>query len=162
MHIFLFVISLLAFFAGCSIFLAAKSAIHEIEAFLIFLISALLFTGAAIIEAILKSHTKANAPASGADLAVMNTAQKSSPPRERLSPAPEYLPPPIPHSGDARERVYYYSTGADTKGPCTDREVLQLLKTGSINYQTPVFKEGEAEWKRLAQFDEFFATAQRS
>jgi hypothetical protein len=52
MVILLFVLSLLALFVGIAILSMAKSAIHEIEAFLLFIIASLLFVGAAIIEAI--------------------------------------------------------------------------------------------------------------
>jgi hypothetical protein len=54
MTIFLFVGSVAAFAVGALIFAGSKSAIREIEAFLLFLISAVLFTGAAIIDAIKK------------------------------------------------------------------------------------------------------------
>lgn len=50
----LFIFSALAFFAGATIFAAAKSAIHEIEAFQLFIISAVLFAGALVVEAINK------------------------------------------------------------------------------------------------------------
>jgi hypothetical protein len=54
MSIVLLLFSVLAFLAGLLIFASAKSAIHEIEASQLFLISAVLFTGALIGEAIRK------------------------------------------------------------------------------------------------------------
>lgn len=45
-------LSVIAFLCGGAIFSAAKSAIHEIEAFLLFIISALFFVGAAIVRAL--------------------------------------------------------------------------------------------------------------
>jgi len=52
MRIFLFILCLLSFLAGSMIFAGAKSAIHEIEAFLLFLICAVFSVGAAIVDAI--------------------------------------------------------------------------------------------------------------
>lgn len=52
MVILLFLLSLLALVVGIAILSSAKSAIHEIEAFLLFIIASLLFVGAAIIETI--------------------------------------------------------------------------------------------------------------
>jgi len=53
----LFLLSLLAFVFGAGIFSMAKSAIHEIEGFLLFIISSILLVGAAIIEALKASST---------------------------------------------------------------------------------------------------------
>ncbi len=52
MKILLFLSSVLAFLAGLGILVASKSAIHEIEGFVLFIVSAVLFSGAVIVEAI--------------------------------------------------------------------------------------------------------------
>jgi cell shape-determining protein MreC len=52
MRIILFVLCVLSFLLGATLLSAATSAIHEIEAFIFFLISAVLLSGAAIVEAI--------------------------------------------------------------------------------------------------------------
>ncbi len=52
MRVFLFILCILSFLAGVMIFPVAKSAIYEIEAFLLFLIGAVFLVGAAIVEAI--------------------------------------------------------------------------------------------------------------
>ena len=52
MQFLLFVLAILAFLAGAAIFAGAKSAIHEIEAFLLFLISAIFISGASVVEAV--------------------------------------------------------------------------------------------------------------
>lgn len=52
MKVFLFIIAVLAFLSGLGIFGAAASAIHEIEAFMLFLIAAVLLSGAGVIEAV--------------------------------------------------------------------------------------------------------------
>ena len=48
----------MAALAGAGIFAAAKGAIHEIEAFILFLIAAVLFSAAAVIDAIITARRK--------------------------------------------------------------------------------------------------------
>lgn len=45
-------LAILAFLSGITVFAAAKSAIHEIEASILLVIAAVLFSGAAIVDAI--------------------------------------------------------------------------------------------------------------
>jgi cytochrome c oxidase assembly factor CtaG len=52
MKIFLFVLAILAFLSGFGILSSAKSAIHEIEAFVLYIVSAVFFSGAAIVGAV--------------------------------------------------------------------------------------------------------------
>lgn len=52
MRILLFILAILAFLAGASILATAKSAIHEIEAFVLFLIAAVFISGAGVVEAV--------------------------------------------------------------------------------------------------------------
>lgn len=52
MRVLLFILAILAFLAGGAILGGAKSAIHEIEAFILFLISAVFISGAGIVEAV--------------------------------------------------------------------------------------------------------------
>jgi hypothetical protein len=52
MKYLLYIFSVLAFFAGFSILSQAKGAIHETESFVLFLISAVFFSSAAIVGAI--------------------------------------------------------------------------------------------------------------
>jgi hypothetical protein len=52
MRIFLFILFILSLLAGAIILADAKSATHEIEAFLLFLIAAVFLVGAAIVDAI--------------------------------------------------------------------------------------------------------------
>lgn len=58
MRIFLFIFGVLAFLAGALILASAKSAVHEIEAFVLFLVSAVLVSGASIVEAVNRIHRK--------------------------------------------------------------------------------------------------------
>lgn len=52
MKIILMILAILSFLAGFGIFSSANSAIHEIEAFVLFIVSAVLFSGSAIVSAI--------------------------------------------------------------------------------------------------------------
>jgi hypothetical protein len=52
MRIFLFILCVLSFLAGVMVSAGVKSDIHEIEAFLLFLIGAVFLVGAAIVGAI--------------------------------------------------------------------------------------------------------------
>lgn len=52
MRFFLFLLSVLAFLAGVTILAQAKSAIHEIESGILFLIFAVFLSGAAIVDAV--------------------------------------------------------------------------------------------------------------
>jgi hypothetical protein len=58
MRYVLFALSILALLVGSGIFAVAESALHEIEGFLLFLISAILLAGAAIVEAIHSTRKK--------------------------------------------------------------------------------------------------------
>lgn len=53
MRVLLFVLAALAVLAGTGILSAANSAVHEIEAFILFLIGAVLLSGAGVIEILL-------------------------------------------------------------------------------------------------------------
>jgi len=61
MKFILFVLSVLAFLAGFIILVSAKSAIHEIEGFVLYIVSAVLFSGAAVVDAINQFAKKVDA-----------------------------------------------------------------------------------------------------
>jgi len=52
MRVLLFILGLVAFSYGASVIAIAQSAVHEIEAFILFLIGAVFVSGAAIVEAV--------------------------------------------------------------------------------------------------------------
>ncbi len=52
MKVVLFVLAILAFLSGFGILASAKSAIHEIEAFVLYIVSAVFFSGSAIVCAV--------------------------------------------------------------------------------------------------------------
>lgn len=64
MKFLLFSLSLLAVLAGLLHFVAAKTAIHEVSGYVLFLIAAVLMSGAGIIEAVhkLRDTVRESAP----------------------------------------------------------------------------------------------------
>jgi hypothetical protein len=52
MRVLLFLLAVVAFLAGVGILVSAQSAIHEIEAFVVFLIAAVFVSGSAVVEAV--------------------------------------------------------------------------------------------------------------
>jgi hypothetical protein len=52
MRVLLFIVGLAAFLYGASVPTVAQSAVHEIEAFILFLIGAVFISSAAIVEAV--------------------------------------------------------------------------------------------------------------
>ncbi|MDF3129462.1 hypothetical protein P0Y35_09680 [Kiritimatiellaeota bacterium B1221] len=58
MRVILLVLAALAFLGGIGIFSAAESAIHEIEAFMLFLIAAVLLSGAVVAEQVMLMRKK--------------------------------------------------------------------------------------------------------
>ncbi len=52
MRILLFILAIFALFAGATILVDAQGAIHEMEALILFLISAVFITGAGVVEAV--------------------------------------------------------------------------------------------------------------
>jgi len=53
MRFVLFILAVLALLAGIAILVGSKSSIHEIEGFIVLLISAVLLSGAAIVDEII-------------------------------------------------------------------------------------------------------------
>lgn len=58
MRFIIFLLSGISVFVGFLVLVTAKSAIHEIEAFILFLIAAVLLSGAAIMQALAKHIDK--------------------------------------------------------------------------------------------------------
>jgi len=58
MKYLLFISAILGFLAGIAILAGAKSAVHEIEGFILFLLSAVCMSGAGIIEAVNRLRTE--------------------------------------------------------------------------------------------------------
>jgi hypothetical protein len=94
MRIFLFILCLLAFLAGVGILAGAQSAIHEIEAFILFLISAVLLVGASVVEAINIARKRIESSMREAPSPLSTTRLDLSP--ASLPPAAPILAPSVP------------------------------------------------------------------
>ncbi len=68
MRILLFVFEILAFVAGLVVLASAKSAIHEIESFILFLIGAVFLSGAGVVEAVNSLRNDLTSPSAGTQM----------------------------------------------------------------------------------------------
>ena len=50
---------------------------------------------------------------------------------------------------------WYYAVGRETKGPCTIREIVDLLSEGLLTWQNKVCHESKQEWLSLTDVPEF-------
>jgi hypothetical protein len=65
MRVLLAILAVLSFLIGAALFVVSKSAVHEIEAFVVLLISAVFLVGAAIVEAVQNLRSDLAAARSG-------------------------------------------------------------------------------------------------
>jgi hypothetical protein len=137
MRIFLFVLALVALLAGASVLASAKSAVHEIEAFVLFLIAATFLTGSALVEALMQGFKSVGETNT---LLVKLSADIQA---ARDTPRSEAAAiPPIEAPG------YWVRIGTDTNGPFPAAKIRELHRRGAIDNDTPVVREGEKDWKR--------------
>ena len=54
----------------------------------------------------------------------------------------------------AEEHSWYYAAGADRKGPVTRAALADLVGGGALTEQTYVWRQGMANWSRLAEVEE--------
>lgn len=83
----LFLLSVLAFLAGFAIMVSAKSALHEIEAFVLFIVCAVFLIGSAIVD-VLKGIEKKIVSKSELEL-ISNQSKASSDNSEKSSSSPD-------------------------------------------------------------------------
>jgi hypothetical protein len=50
----------------------------------------------------------------------------------------------------SRNVMWHYHLGGQQRGPVSDAELANLLQTGQINRNTPVWREGMADWQPLS------------
>lgn len=148
MSIVLFVLCVLAFLAGAGILAAAQSAIHEIEAFLLFLISAVLLMGASVVDAIGAARRRIEGLLQGfngsrAEVPKSHTAV-SLPSAPVPSPA---LPPPAP-------RPYFFCTDGADSGPHSLEQMRLLRRSGNLKHETLVIRHGDTQWQPASMFPE--------
>lgn len=144
MPLVLFLLSNLAFFGGFVIFAASKSAIHEIEAFILFLISAVLLVGSTAVEAINLARKKIEA---------LNQT-----PAEGKKAAPATQPAPAPPQGVAPSppvsRPYFFSMDGKDSGPHALNEMRRFYQSGRLTDETLVIQQGSLEWQPASMYPE--------
>jgi hypothetical protein len=153
MSIFLFILCLLSFLAGLMIFAGAKSAIHEIEAFLLFLIGAVFLVGAAIVDYLkqmLKSQQKAEE-----HLRVLRSTHEEQTKREHVKSSP----PPLAARQVVADQTYHYIAEGEQIGPYTSRDIREFRDAGVIANDTLLLKDGDTQWRPLSEFAELTSLA---
>ncbi len=91
MRILLFILCAVAVLFGMLILSAANGAIHEIEAFIVFLIAAVLLTGAAVVDAIINARTQLENTFRLAQVTTTNNKPLPLPASFRGSPPSEFV-----------------------------------------------------------------------
>jgi len=147
MRIVLFLFCVLAFLAGVVILVGAQSAIHEIEAFMFFLISAVFLIGASVVEAINMASKKIAALAQ-----ILADVRKTAPP---VQPTPTTPPQPVASEAPA-SRPYFFSVDGKNSGPHSLEEMRWFHKSGKLTDETLVIRQGDAEWQPAIMFPEIF------
>lgn len=149
MRIVLFLLCVLAFLAGAGILAAAQSALHEIEAFILFLMSAVLLIGASVVEAINIARKRIEAL-----IQPPVDAKKSPPPAPPVQPAsappPQPVAPPRPAS-----HSYFFSVDGKDSGPYSLDEMRRFWKSGKVTDETLVIRQGDVQWQPASMFPEF-------
>jgi GYF domain 2 len=144
MRIVLFLLCVLAFLAGGGILAAAQSAIHEIEAFILFLISAVLLVGASVVEAINAARKKIEA-----SIQIPADVRKAAPPPQPVPVPPQPVAPAPPAS-----RPYFFSADGKDSGPHSLDEMRRFHKSGELTDETLVIRQGDADWQPATMFPE--------
>ena len=147
MRVILFLLSVLAFLAGSGVLVGAESAIHEIEAFMLYLISAVFLSGAAVVEAINAARKKLEPVISA--LAVSKPPEVVRP--VQATPAPPLPPAPSPQPAP---RSYFLSIDGKDSGPYSLDEVRKLRQIGKLTDETLVIRQGDSEWQAASMFPE--------
>ena len=148
MHIFLSIFSVLAFLAGLGVLIGATGAIHEIEGFVLMLISSVLLVGAAIVDAIRYARERLEW------VVQSGTGATKQAPTSKVGPlAPPVIPPP-PNPKPAKHAAYFVSLDGRDSGPHSLDDLKRLRQAGSVSEDTLAFREGDSEWRPLSQFAE--------
>ena len=54
--------------------------------------------------------------------------------------------------------IWYWMNQGQREGPCSQEELLKLLKSGAISEKTFVWKEGFTDWISIGNTEEFFGS----
>ena len=140
MRIILLVLSLLAFFAGVGFLSAAKSQIHEIEAFMLFIVSATLVSAAAVVDTVLRAIARNDR--------MDDMLQKLASKMDAMAEKPRGDGPAV---ATAEAPAYWVRLENDSNGPFPISKLRELRKRGTIDDDTPVAREGEKIWKKTRE-----------
>lgn len=127
---------------GLLISALAKSAIHEIEAFIFYLIAAVLFSAFAILHRVQCVREELQSNGLKLDQIAANTVAR--PPR--VAP----LPPPTPEAQGAKYLVHISDA---EQGTFTRAQIEELLARGTITLQTYVRRDGSLKWLRVGELE---------
>jgi hypothetical protein len=159
MRIVIAILCVLTFLGGCSIIAGAKSAIHEIEAFMLFLISAVLLIGGAVIEALGRSQKKFENVIESTAATARHTAEAVQLLRQQVSTLTaqhaKSSPPPLGGRRATTGQTYYYAADGEEMGPYTLSDIREFRDAGVITEDTLLFREGDTQWRAFLQFAEF-------
>ena len=135
MRITLFILALVSFIGGVLFLSAAKSPIHEIEAFMLVIVTTVLLSAAAVIEALTRGFHR---------LDKMNKELKDLANRMPTPQAADL--PPV----SDREPSYWVRLGDDSNGPFPMDQIRELHRRGTIDDNTPVAQQGAKVWKKTS------------
>jgi hypothetical protein len=142
---------------------SAKGAIHEIEGFMLFLISAVLLIGGAVIEALGRSHKKFESVIESTSATARHTGEAVQVLRQQLSTFTVQQSKSSPPRLGARQVVagqtYHYAADDEEMRPYTFRDICEFREAGVISNDTLVFKDGDAQWRPFSEFAEFTSSA---
>jgi hypothetical protein len=156
MRVVLTVLCILTFLGGCSILTGAKSAIHEIEAFMVFLISAVFLVGAALLDAISDARKKFAAMIDSSSAAARHASEVVAVLREQLSLLTAQHTQATPPARGTRKAVpgqtYYYAADEGDMGPHTAEDIREFREAGMVIDDTLIFREGDTQWRACKYF----------
>jgi hypothetical protein len=140
----LLILSALSMFTGLGFSAAAKSAIHEIEAFLFYLIAAVLFSAFALLHAIIRvreSTDAQNVKLAGVNAALTALVQLATPPK-------------LTAPGDAPGENYIVQLSEGVRGNFTREQLYALREREAVNQDTWVLPPGAHTWVKLSALAE--------
>lgn len=138
MKIYLNVTGVIALLLAFVILLVGSSAVHEIEAAIVFLIACSSLGFANVIEK-QTEHLKVLNEVKDAIAKASSVAATQPSAHE-----PRIVVPPVPGTED-----YFIASDGKAAGPHKLESLRNFLERGKITQETMIFKQGAAEWKPL-------------
>jgi hypothetical protein len=133
MRITLLVLSVISFAAGVLFLSAAKTPISEIEAFMLVIVTAVLLSAAAVIDALTRGFKR------------VEKMQETLVELAKRAPQPQQSDlPPVSET----EANYWVRLGDDSNGPFPMDKIRELHRRGTIDDNTPLALQGAKVWKK--------------